>query len=104
MEELNQQVVTSSQQQQYCQKEITELRRTMNILEVELQAQHRMVPDKLTKPSTEVMATAPNTCVLQYFPSCIPQNNSFSVFVEESIAKKGLYGQISLGNARLNKG
>ncbi|NP_001333087.1 keratin, type I cytoskeletal 39 [Equus przewalskii] len=42
MEELNQQVVTSSQQQQYCQKEITELRRTMNILEVELQAQHRM--------------------------------------------------------------
>ncbi|XP_058415367.1 keratin, type I cytoskeletal 39 [Diceros bicornis minor] len=41
-EELNQQVVTSSQQQQCCQKEIIELRRTMNILEVELQAQHRM--------------------------------------------------------------
>ncbi|KAL2765090.1 keratin, type I cytoskeletal 39, partial [Daubentonia madagascariensis] len=42
MEELNQQVVTSSQQQQGCQKEIVELRRTMNTLEVELQAQHRM--------------------------------------------------------------
>ncbi|XP_004434569.1 PREDICTED: keratin, type I cytoskeletal 39 [Ceratotherium simum simum] len=41
-EELNQQVVTGSQQQQCCQKEIIELRRTMNILEVELQAQHRM--------------------------------------------------------------
>ncbi|XP_071459960.1 keratin, type I cytoskeletal 39 [Marmota flaviventris] len=42
MEELNQQVVTSSQQQQCSQKEIAELRRTVNALEVELQAQHRM--------------------------------------------------------------
>nr|XP_025851990.1 keratin, type I cytoskeletal 39 [Vulpes vulpes] len=42
MEALNQQVVTSSQQQQCCLKEITELRRTMNALEIELQAQHRM--------------------------------------------------------------
>ncbi|XP_045382416.1 keratin, type I cytoskeletal 39 [Lemur catta] len=42
MEELNQQVVTSSEQQQCCQKEIVELRRTANALEVELQAQHRM--------------------------------------------------------------
>ncbi|XP_029784581.1 keratin, type I cytoskeletal 39 [Suricata suricatta] len=42
MEGLNQQVVTSSQQQQLCLKEITELRRTMNALEIELQAQHRM--------------------------------------------------------------
>nr|XP_002719413.2 keratin, type I cytoskeletal 39 [Oryctolagus cuniculus] len=42
MEELNQEVVTSSQQQQCCQKEIIELRRTRNALEVELQAQHRM--------------------------------------------------------------
>lgn len=52
MEELNQQVGTSSQQQQCCQKEIIELRRTMNALEVERQAQHRMVPNELTKPST----------------------------------------------------
>lgn len=44
MEALNQQVVTSSQQQQCCLKEITELRRTMNALEIELQAQHQMVP------------------------------------------------------------
>lgn len=44
MEELNQQVVTSSQQQQCCQKDIIELRRTMSALEIELQAQHRMVP------------------------------------------------------------
>lgn len=44
MKELNQQVVTSSQQQQCCQKDIIELRRTMSALEVELQAQHRMVP------------------------------------------------------------
>ncbi|XP_060502097.2 keratin, type I cytoskeletal 39 [Panthera onca] len=42
MEGLNQQVVTSSQQQQFCLKDITELRRTMNALEIELQAQHRM--------------------------------------------------------------
>ncbi|KAF0874154.1 keratin, type I cytoskeletal 39 [Crocuta crocuta] len=42
MEGLNQQVVTSSQQQQLSLKEITELRRTMNVLEIELQAQHRM--------------------------------------------------------------
>ncbi|XP_003516031.1 keratin, type I cytoskeletal 39 isoform X2, partial [Cricetulus griseus] len=42
MEELNQQVVTSSQQQHCCQKDIIELRRTRNALEVELQAQHRM--------------------------------------------------------------
>ncbi|KAM9210065.1 keratin, type I cytoskeletal 39 [Dugong dugon] len=42
MEELNQQVVTSSQQQRCCQKETIELRRTMNALEIELQAQHRM--------------------------------------------------------------
>ncbi|XP_020010489.2 keratin, type I cytoskeletal 39 [Castor canadensis] len=42
MEELSQQVDTSSQQQQDCQKEIIELRRTMSALEVELQAQHRM--------------------------------------------------------------
>ncbi|XP_024429103.2 keratin, type I cytoskeletal 39 [Desmodus rotundus] len=42
MEELNQQVVTSSQQQQCCQTEIIELRRTVNALEVERQAQHCM--------------------------------------------------------------
>ncbi|XP_006889546.1 PREDICTED: keratin, type I cytoskeletal 39 [Elephantulus edwardii] len=42
MEELNQQVMTSSQQQQSCQKEIIELRRSVNTLEIELRAQHRM--------------------------------------------------------------
>ncbi|XP_003786425.1 keratin, type I cytoskeletal 39 [Otolemur garnettii] len=42
MEELNQQVVTSAQQQQGCQTELVELRRSVNALEVELQAQHRM--------------------------------------------------------------
>ncbi|ELR53640.1 Keratin, type I cytoskeletal 39, partial [Bos mutus] len=42
MEELNQQVVTSTQQQQCYQKEIIELRRTMNALEIELHAQHCM--------------------------------------------------------------
>uniref|UniRef100_A0A8C2VV97 Keratin 39 n=1 Tax=Chinchilla lanigera TaxID=34839 RepID=A0A8C2VV97_CHILA len=42
MEELNQQVVTSSQQQQSCQAELIELRRTVNALEMERQAQHRM--------------------------------------------------------------
>ncbi|XP_008054018.1 keratin, type I cytoskeletal 39 [Carlito syrichta] len=46
MEELNQQVVTSCQQQQCCQKEFIELRRTLNTLEVELQAQHRMRDSK----------------------------------------------------------
>ncbi|XP_077635507.1 keratin, type I cuticular Ha6 [Crocuta crocuta] len=41
-EELNQQVVSSSEQLQCCQTEIVELRRTVNALEIELQAQHSM--------------------------------------------------------------
>ncbi|XP_002922159.2 keratin, type I cuticular Ha6 [Ailuropoda melanoleuca] len=41
-EELNQQVVSSSEQLQTCQTEIIELRRTVNALEIELQAQHSM--------------------------------------------------------------
>ncbi|KAI4533569.1 hypothetical protein MG293_016588 [Ovis ammon polii] len=42
-EELNKQVVSSSEQLQSCQTEIIELRRTVNALEVELQAQHNLV-------------------------------------------------------------
>ncbi|XP_040856917.1 keratin, type I cuticular Ha6 [Ochotona curzoniae] len=38
--ELNQQVVSSSEQLQSCQTEITELRRTVSALEIELQTQH----------------------------------------------------------------
>ena len=72
MEELSQQVVTSTQQQQCYQKEIIELRRTMNALEIELQAQHRMVPGTLTKPSTAVMAIVPDLCVVLCFPKCVP--------------------------------
>ncbi|KAJ8786908.1 hypothetical protein J1605_023340 [Eschrichtius robustus] len=41
-DELNQQVVSSSEQLQCCQTEIIELRRTVNALEIELQAQHSM--------------------------------------------------------------
>ncbi|XP_057572683.1 keratin, type I cuticular Ha6 [Hippopotamus amphibius kiboko] len=41
-EELNQQVVSSSEQLQSCQTEIIELRRNVNALEIELQAQHSM--------------------------------------------------------------
>ncbi|KAM5149206.1 keratin, type I cuticular Ha5 [Callospermophilus lateralis] len=41
-EELNQQVVSSSEQLQSCQAEIIELRRTVNSLEIELQAQQSM--------------------------------------------------------------
>ncbi|XP_015426408.1 PREDICTED: keratin, type I cuticular Ha6 [Myotis davidii] len=41
-QELNQQVVSSSEQLQCCQTEIIELRRTVNALEIELQAQHSM--------------------------------------------------------------
>ncbi|XP_040856916.1 keratin, type I cuticular Ha5 [Ochotona curzoniae] len=41
-EELNQQVVSSSEQLQSCQAELIELRRTVNALEIELQAQHSM--------------------------------------------------------------
>ncbi|XP_038609498.1 keratin, type I cuticular Ha1-like [Tachyglossus aculeatus] len=41
-EELSQQVVSSSEQLQCCQSEIIELRRTVNALEVELQAQHNL--------------------------------------------------------------
>lgn len=71
MEELNQQVVTSSQQQQCCQKEVIELRRTMNALEIELQAQHQMVPVKLAKPRTAMMTTASDLCVIM-FPKLCP--------------------------------
>lgn len=70
MEALSQQVVTRTQQQQCSQKEIIELRCTMNALEIELQAQHRMVPNTLTTPSTAGMAVAPDTYVLQCFPVC----------------------------------
>ncbi|EHB01624.1 Keratin, type I cytoskeletal 39, partial [Heterocephalus glaber] len=42
MEELNQQVVTGNLQQQCCQAELLELRRTVNTLEVERQAQQQM--------------------------------------------------------------
>ncbi|XP_038609553.1 keratin, type I cuticular Ha3-I-like [Tachyglossus aculeatus] len=42
MEQLNQQVVTNSEQLQGSQSEIIELRRTVNALEVELQAQHNL--------------------------------------------------------------
>ncbi|KAB0398617.1 hypothetical protein E2I00_013863 [Balaenoptera physalus] len=42
MEELNQEVETSTQQQPCFQKEIIELRCTMNTLQIELQAQQRM--------------------------------------------------------------
>ncbi|XP_014646176.1 PREDICTED: keratin, type I cuticular Ha5 isoform X2 [Ceratotherium simum simum] len=41
-EELNQQVVSSSEQLQSCQAEVIELRRTVNALEIELQAQQSM--------------------------------------------------------------
>ncbi|XP_077019128.1 keratin, type I cuticular Ha5 [Tamandua tetradactyla] len=41
-EELNQQVVSSSEQLQTCQAETIELRRTVNALEIELQAQHSL--------------------------------------------------------------
>lgn len=42
-EELNRQVVSSSEQLQSYQAEIIELRRTVNALEIELQAQHNLV-------------------------------------------------------------
>ncbi|XP_077020558.1 keratin, type I cytoskeletal 39 [Tamandua tetradactyla] len=59
MEELNQQVVTSTQQQQSCQKEIIDLRRTVNSLEIELQAQHRMRDSQeCTLMETEARYTA----------------------------------------------
>ncbi|XP_039112674.1 keratin, type I cuticular Ha3-I [Hyaena hyaena] len=41
-EELNKQVVSSAEQLQSCQAEIIELRRTVNALEIELQAQHNL--------------------------------------------------------------
>ena len=46
-EELNKQVVSSSEQLQSCQAEIIELRRTVNALEIEMQAQQSMVSPRL---------------------------------------------------------
>ena len=43
MEELNQQVATSSEQLQSYQSDAIDLRRTVNMLEIELQAQHSLV-------------------------------------------------------------
>ncbi|KAM9747023.1 keratin, type I microfibrillar 48 kDa, component 8C-1 [Dama dama] len=54
-EELNKQVVSSSEQLQSCQTEIIELRRTVNALEVELQAQHNL-RDSLENTLTETEA------------------------------------------------
>ncbi|XP_043858815.1 keratin, type I cuticular Ha3-I-like [Dromiciops gliroides] len=54
-EELNKQVVSSSEQLQNCQAEIIELRRTVNALEIELQAQHNL-RDSLENTLTETEA------------------------------------------------
>lgn len=43
MEELDQQVATSSEQLQTYQSDVIDLRRTVNTLEIELQAQHSLV-------------------------------------------------------------
>lgn len=43
MEALNQQVATSSEQLQSYRSDINDLRRTVNMLEIELQAQHSLV-------------------------------------------------------------
>ncbi|XP_064439710.1 keratin, type I cuticular Ha1-like [Mirounga angustirostris] len=54
-EELNKQVVSSSEQLQSYQAEIIELRRTVNALEIELQAQHNL-RDSLENTLTETEA------------------------------------------------
>ncbi|XP_027726193.1 keratin, type I cuticular Ha2 [Vombatus ursinus] len=55
MEELNQQVTTSSEQLQGYQSDIIDLRRAINVLEIELQAQHSM-RDSLEKTLNETEA------------------------------------------------
>lgn len=58
--ELNQQVVSSSEQLQSCQAELIELRRTVNALEIELQAQHSMVrPEELLNQGPRHKVPAP---------------------------------------------
>ncbi|KAJ8786911.1 hypothetical protein J1605_023343 [Eschrichtius robustus] len=53
MEELNQQGATSSEQLQSYQSDISDLRRTVNMLEIELQAQHSLVNAPNTLAETE---------------------------------------------------
>ncbi|KAJ1071723.1 hypothetical protein K5549_002015 [Capra hircus] len=55
MEELNQQVVTSSEQLQSYQSDIIDLRRTVNTLEIDLQTQHSL-RDSLENTLTETEA------------------------------------------------
>ncbi|XP_010840854.1 PREDICTED: keratin, type I cuticular Ha2 [Bison bison bison] len=55
MEELNQQVVTSSEQLQSYQSDIIDLKRTVNTLEIELQTQHSL-RDSLENTLTETEA------------------------------------------------
>ncbi|XP_066111524.1 keratin, type I cuticular Ha1 [Saccopteryx bilineata] len=54
-QELDKQVVSSAEQLQTCQAEIIELRRTVNALEIELQAQHNL-RDSLENTLTETEA------------------------------------------------
>lgn len=59
-EELNQQVVSSSEQLQSCQADIIDLRRTVNSLEIELQAQQSMVSTGVGRTAVEPSLDACN--------------------------------------------
>uniref|UniRef100_A0A4X1UB20 Keratin 33A n=1 Tax=Sus scrofa TaxID=9823 RepID=A0A4X1UB20_PIG len=71
-EELNKQVVSSSEQLQSYQAEIIELRRTVNALEVELQAQHNL-RDSLENTLTETEAR---------YSSQLAQNQEYQVLLD----------------------
>uniref|UniRef100_A0A4X2LXS9 Keratin 36 n=1 Tax=Vombatus ursinus TaxID=29139 RepID=A0A4X2LXS9_VOMUR len=76
-EELNKQVVSSSEQLQNCQAEIIELRRTVNALEIELQAQHNL-RDSLENTLTETEAR---------YSSQLSQVQSMITNVEDQLAE-----------------
>ncbi|KAI2582912.1 keratin, type I cuticular Ha4 isoform X1 [Homo sapiens] len=76
-EELNKQVVSSSEQLQSCQAEIIELRRTVNALEIELQAQHNL-RDSLENTLTESEA---------HYSSQLSQVQSLITNVESQLAE-----------------
>ncbi|ELR50740.1 Keratin, type I microfibrillar 48 kDa, component 8C-1, partial [Bos mutus] len=79
-EELNKQVVSSSEQLQSCQTEIIELRRTVNALEVELQAQHNL-RDSLENTLTETEARY-SSQLAQAQGSLERQNQEYQVLLD----------------------
>uniref|UniRef100_A0A452E9I5 Keratin 33A n=3 Tax=Caprinae TaxID=9963 RepID=A0A452E9I5_CAPHI len=98
-EELNKQVVSSSEQLQSCQAEIIELRRTVNALEVELQAQHNLVARDLFESNGENTLTeteARYSCQLNQVQSLIVNVESQLAEIRSDLERQNQEYQVLL--------